>query len=148
MRIYQIRSNSIPSISMPFWSGISVFFVVPVRDSSSVRASTTLPTSFKFDSRLLSSLQIRFKQALRTLFGFDAVLLNLISNSIQTSLQNPLNLMPNKFLSHNDNYIICSTHGALFEIETGLCISGPCINKNLAQIPATIKNNALFIKIP
>ena len=60
----------------------------------------------------------------------------------------PLNLIPNKFLNHNDNHIICSTHGALFEIETGFCISGPCINKNLAQIPSTIKNNALFIKMP
>ena len=60
----------------------------------------------------------------------------------------PLNLIPNKFLSHNDNHIICSTHGALFEIETGFCIAGPCINKSLIKIPAAIKNNALFIKIP
>jgi nitrite reductase/ring-hydroxylating ferredoxin subunit len=60
----------------------------------------------------------------------------------------PLNLIPNKFLSHNKNHIICSTHGALFEIETGFCIAGPCINKSLVKIPATIKDNALFIKIP
>ena len=76
---------------------------------------------------------------------------NPITSDLQLSYVLPkssLNLIPNKFLSHNDNHIICSTHGALFEIETGFCISGPCINKNLAQIPATIKNNALFIKIP
>ena len=37
----------------------------------------------------------------------------------------PLNWMPDKFLDLDGSLIQCSSHGALFEIDTGNCIAGP-----------------------
>ena len=42
-------------------------------------------------------------------------------------------------------HIICSTHGALFKIEDGYCISGPCRSSSLEAVPVTIKNGAVLI---
>ena len=53
----------------------------------------------------------------------------------------PLDLRPGQFLSHNKENIVCSTHGALFQIDTGLCIFGPCKDAYLQSIPITIERN-------
>lgn len=37
----------------------------------------------------------------------------------------PLNFMPDQFLDSEAQFIECVNHGALFDIETGVCISGP-----------------------
>ena len=59
-------------------------------------------------------------------------------------LEAPLDLRPGQFLSHNKENIICSTHGALFQIKTGLCIFGPCKDKYLEAIPISIEDNEVF----
>ena len=51
-------------------------------------------------------------------------------------LGTPLEFRPDQFISADGNHILCSTHGALFEIDGGHCISGPCAGKRL--IPVTI----------
>ena len=56
----------------------------------------------------------------------------------------PLELKPGKFLSHDKQNIICSTHGALFEINTGLCIYGPCQDKHLEAIQISIDNGKIL----
>ena len=56
----------------------------------------------------------------------------------------PLDLRPGQFFSHNKDNIICSTHGALFQIRTGLCIFGPCKDKYLEAIPIRIEDNEIF----
>ena len=56
----------------------------------------------------------------------------------------PLDLRPGQFFSHNKDNIICSTHGALFQIRTGLCIFGPCKDKYLEAIPICIEDNEIF----
>jgi nitrite reductase/ring-hydroxylating ferredoxin subunit len=56
----------------------------------------------------------------------------------------PLDLRPGQFFSHNKDNIICSTHGALFQIRTGLCIFGPCKDKYLKAIPICIEDNEIF----
>ncbi|WP_428242803.1 Rieske (2Fe-2S) protein [Gynuella sp.] len=39
-----------------------------------------------------------------------------------------------QFLDMDAAFIQCSGHGALFEIETGICISGPCQGEHLTVI--------------
>ena len=59
----------------------------------------------------------------------------------------PLDLQPGQFLNHNKTNIICSTHGALFQIDTGLCIFGPCKHAYLQSIRINIRNNGdLYIQ--
>ena len=47
----------------------------------------------------------------------------------------PLDWVPDQYLNLDQSYIQCAMHGALFEIETGLCVYGPCINRRLESVP-------------
>ncbi len=49
----------------------------------------------------------------------------------------PLNWQPDQFLSLEQSHIQCSTHGALFNLDNGYCIAGPCASEHL--IPLTLK---------
>ncbi len=46
----------------------------------------------------------------------------------------PLNWQPNEFMSLDGVNIQCSTHGALFTLEDGHCIIGPCAGENLNHL--------------
>lgn len=46
----------------------------------------------------------------------------------------PLNFKPDSFLTKNNDLIICASHGALYEIETGICVAGPCPGKSLRAV--------------
>jgi nitrite reductase/ring-hydroxylating ferredoxin subunit len=43
----------------------------------------------------------------------------------------PLALEPDRYLTRDGDAVICSSHGALFRAEDGLCISGPCAGRRL-----------------
>lgn len=60
-------------------------------------------------------------------------------------LQIELEWMPDQFLDMDGALIHCSTHGALFLIDNGECIAGPCLGEKLAVIAYTIENNALMV---
>lgn len=47
----------------------------------------------------------------------------------------PLNWQPDDFISLEGTHIQCATHGALFALEDGLCISGPCRGQSLTPVP-------------
>ena len=57
----------------------------------------------------------------------------------------PLDFHAGKFLSRDSKHIICSTHGALFEIESGYCIFGPCRNSYLEGVPVAVSNGEVQI---
>lgn len=38
----------------------------------------------------------------------------------------PLEWKPDQFLDFENRFIQCALHGALFEIDSGLCVRGPC----------------------
>jgi nitrite reductase/ring-hydroxylating ferredoxin subunit len=50
----------------------------------------------------------------------------------------PLNLRPDDFLTLDRSLVLCRSHGALFEITTGLCIAGPCAGRQLRRVPLEI----------
>lgn len=49
-----------------------------------------------------------------------------------------LNWLPDQFLDRGGELIQCATHGALFRIDDGRCIAGPCTGKSLQPIPCTL----------
>jgi nitrite reductase/ring-hydroxylating ferredoxin subunit len=51
----------------------------------------------------------------------------------------PLNLRPEAFLTPDGALILCSSHGAVFEISTGLCVAGPCAGQSLKRVPILIE---------
>ena len=46
----------------------------------------------------------------------------------------PLNWQPNGFLDESAAVIRCASHGALFNVHDGECISGPCQGQELERI--------------
>jgi nitrite reductase/ring-hydroxylating ferredoxin subunit len=50
----------------------------------------------------------------------------------------PLNWSPDAFLAPDSPLILCSMHGALFEVETGLCLSGPCDGLRLRALAVRV----------
>lgn len=51
----------------------------------------------------------------------------------------------NQFLDHDGELIQCATHGALFLIESGDCIYGPCQGQSLHRVPCKEINGEVLI---
>jgi nitrite reductase/ring-hydroxylating ferredoxin subunit len=60
--------------------------------------------------------------------------------------RHPLNLRPNRFLTHDASLILCSSHGALFEKSTGYCVAGPCAGQSLEPIPLRIVEGYVLLE--
>ena len=60
----------------------------------------------------------------------------------------PLNWQPDSFLTKDGSQIICASHGAIYEIESGVCVSGPCPGKMLRTVPVEIRNGELVVWTP
>ena len=43
-------------------------------------------------------------------------------------LGSPLSWQADEYLDEKGKHIICATHAALFVIDSGHCVSGPCVN--------------------
>lgn len=56
-----------------------------------------------------------------------------------------LDFPPGEFLSDDGEHIECATHAALFNIEDGLCIFGPCEGDRLTQIKAEVRGGDVYI---
>jgi nitrite reductase/ring-hydroxylating ferredoxin subunit len=49
-----------------------------------------------------------------------------------------------RFLDMDKSFIQCSTHDALFEIDTGLCIAGPCVGDRLTPVELVIEDSRIY----
>lgn len=50
----------------------------------------------------------------------------------------PLDWEPDDFLDAAGRYLLCHTHGALFEIADGGCIAGPCVGDRLSPVAVAL----------
>lgn len=57
----------------------------------------------------------------------------------------PLNLRPDRFLTADGSLILCNSHGAMFEIDTGLCVAGPCPGQRLRRVSVRIENEQVVL---
>jgi nitrite reductase/ring-hydroxylating ferredoxin subunit len=53
----------------------------------------------------------------------------------------------NQFLDLDKALIQCATHDALFTIDSGECIAGPCTGDSLQSIALSIKGDTLHLDI-
>ena len=49
-----------------------------------------------------------------------------------------LEWLEDQFLDRDNAYIQCTGHDALFEIDSGHCVHGPCAGDNLTLVPLNI----------
>lgn len=59
-----------------------------------------------------------------------------------------LEWQPDQFLDASASLIECATHGALFLIESGECIAGPCEGQSLSAIECSEDTQGVWIKLP
>lgn len=57
----------------------------------------------------------------------------------------PLDFMPDRFLNLEQSHLLCATHGALFRIQDGHCVAGPCKGKRLTPVPVKITDGVICI---
>ena len=60
-------------------------------------------------------------------------------------LGTPLDWAPDSFLDLSGQYIRCATHGAMFRIEDGYSVSGPCEGDTLEPIKIILNDGALHM---
>ena len=56
-----------------------------------------------------------------------------------------LDWVEDQFLDMDGALIQCAVHGALFSIDKGTCISGPCLGDRLKPIDITVKDNHVIL---
>lgn len=56
-----------------------------------------------------------------------------------------LDWKPHTFLTVDRTEIICATHGALFRIEDGYCVAGPCPGASLTPVAVRVENGQVML---
>lgn len=56
-----------------------------------------------------------------------------------------LNWQPDQFLDSSGELIECAQHGAQFNIETGECISGPCMGEALTKVALRVEDGGIWL---
>jgi nitrite reductase/ring-hydroxylating ferredoxin subunit len=56
-----------------------------------------------------------------------------------------MEMVPDQFLDSSRSLIICAMHGALFRIEDGQCVSGPCLNDKLTAIAFEVSDGCIYM---
>jgi nitrite reductase/ring-hydroxylating ferredoxin subunit len=59
-----------------------------------------------------------------------------------------LDLSGGDFFSHDRRYLQCSSHGALYEVDSGLCVQGPCQGERLQPLVVQEAGDRLLIQVP
>lgn len=57
----------------------------------------------------------------------------------------PLDWMPDRYLNVDLTYIQCAMHAALFNIEDGVCIAGPCHGEALTPVPLRVEAGVVYL---
>ena len=51
---------------------------------------------------------------------------------------------PGEFFDASGLYLICATHGALYDPQSGLCIAGPCRGARLAPVSVEERDGSVY----
>ena len=56
-----------------------------------------------------------------------------------------LDWVPDQFLSYDRKHILCATHGALFRINDGHCLHGPCVGRSLSAVAIRLEGDKILL---
>jgi len=56
-----------------------------------------------------------------------------------------LDWVEDQFLDASHTMIQCANHGALFVIETGLCVAGPCTGRHLITVEYELVDDEVYL---
>ncbi|WP_217475117.1 Rieske (2Fe-2S) protein [Stutzerimonas stutzeri] len=58
----------------------------------------------------------------------------------------PLEWQADQFLDSSGSLIQCATHGALFLIDSGECVAGPCAGQALRALPVVERDGSVWLQ--
>lgn len=59
-----------------------------------------------------------------------------------------LEWLPHGFLDAGGEHIQCKTHGALFDVDDGRCLAGPCAGRGLRRCELRLEDGAVWLTAP
>ncbi|MCS5635106.1 MAG: Rieske (2Fe-2S) protein [Myxococcota bacterium] len=59
----------------------------------------------------------------------------------------PLDWAPDRFLDESGEFLQCSTHAALFRLDDGECVSGPCQGEFLKLRQTGVREGVVFLDV-
>lgn len=59
-----------------------------------------------------------------------------------------LDWVENRFFDAAETHLLCATHGATYEPDTGLCVAGPCVGEILHALPVFVVDGAIWVGCP
>lgn len=57
-----------------------------------------------------------------------------------------LNWAPDQFLFEPNGRLVCSHHGASFELPAGLCVDGPCKGDRLTPVAVEVRDGQVYLR--
>lgn len=60
----------------------------------------------------------------------------------------PLDFVRYQFLTEDGHHLVCLTHGALYEPDSGLCVEGPCKGLALYRLPVLVEQGEVLVGCP
>ena len=60
----------------------------------------------------------------------------------------PLDLGDGDFYHPAADRIVCKTHGAAYQVDTGFCDYGPCFGASLEAFPVAVQGDQALITVP
>ena len=105
---------------------------IKIADVDDIAEGTTVKFEFTRDDRLQEGFVGRFKGKL---FAYD-----------NTCRHLPISLDygDNRFFDSKGETLVCQTHGAVYEPETGLCTRGPCAGASLYALEVVEEDGVLW----
>lgn len=59
-----------------------------------------------------------------------------------------LEFQPDDFLNYDETFLQCATHGAMFTLDTGECVLGPCKGESLQKIDFELIDGNIMVARP
>lgn len=56
----------------------------------------------------------------------------------------PMSVLPDRYLTKDGKFVLCSSHGARFLKDTGECVSGPCVGDRLEEWPVELVGDEVW----
>ncbi|MEW5786841.1 MAG: Rieske 2Fe-2S domain-containing protein [Pseudomonadota bacterium] len=57
-----------------------------------------------------------------------------------------LDWQPGEFFDYSRLYLICSTHGALYDPSNGACLGGRCEGRGLVAVPVEERDGGVYVE--
>ena len=86
---------------------------------------------------------LHFRQPARGFaLRFDGEVVAYLNRCLHVPME--MDWQPNEFLDSGKEYIMCATHGAVYQPQTGRCVGGPCGRGKLTPIDVEERDGVVY----